>query len=131
MSNISLLFFLFSEKSFNDIDAWLKDLKTNSSPDIKVFLIGNKCDMENARKVDTERAKKFKEDYNLDLFMETSAKLGTNVQQLFIEAARLLYNDYNKYKVRIFFTKQNPKKHNKKLNQNNGNDEENKKKCCK
>ena len=89
MSNISLLFFLFSEKSFNDIDAWLKDLKTNSSPDIKVFLIGNKCDMENARKVDTERAKKFKEDYNLDLFMETSAKLGTNVQQLFIEAARL------------------------------------------
>ena len=103
MSNISLLLFLFSEKSFNDIDAWLKDLKTNSSPDIKVFLIGNKCD--NARKVDTERAKKFKEDYNLDLFMETSAKLGTNVQQLFIEAARLLYNDYNKYKVRILYNK--------------------------
>lgn len=105
MSNISLFLILFSEKSFNDIDAWLKDLKTNSSPDIKVFLIGNKCDMENARKVDTERAKKFKEDYNLDLFMETSAKLGTNVQQLFIEAARLLYNDYNKYKVRIFYDK--------------------------
>ena len=105
MSNISLLLFLFSAKSFNDIDAWLKDLKTNSSPDIKVFLIGNKCDMENARKVDTERAKKFKEDYNLDLFMETSAKLGTNVQQLFIEAARLLYNDYNKYKVRILYNK--------------------------
>ena len=42
---------------------------------------------------------KFKEDYNLDLFMETSAKLGTNVQQIFIEAAKLLYNDYNKYKV--------------------------------
>ena len=105
MSNISLLLFLFSEKSFNDIDAWLKDLKTNSSPDIKVFLIGNKCDMENARKVDIERAKKFKEDYNLDLFMETSAKLGTNVQQLFIEAARLLYNDYNKYKVRILYNK--------------------------
>ena len=64
-----------------------------------MFLIGNKCDLVNARKVDTERAQKFKEDYNLDLFMETSAKLGTNVQQIFIEAAKLLFDDYNKYKV--------------------------------
>ena len=37
---------LFSRKSFEDVEVWLKDLKTYSNPDIKVFLIGNKTDME-------------------------------------------------------------------------------------
>ena len=38
---------------------------------------------------------KFKEEYELDLFMETSAKTGYNAQELFIEAAKILYKDYN------------------------------------
>ena len=41
---------------------------------------------------------KFKEEYELDLFMETSAKTGYNAQELFIEAAKILYKDYNEYK---------------------------------
>ena len=81
----------------------MKEIKANSNPDIKVFLIGNKCDLVNERKVETERAKKFKEDYNIELFMETSAKLGTNVEELFVEAAKLLYNDYSKYNVRKYY----------------------------
>lgn len=40
------IFKLFSQKSFEDVEVWLKDLKTYSNPDIKVFLIGNKTDME-------------------------------------------------------------------------------------
>jgi GTPase SAR1 family protein len=28
------------------MDSWLKELKTNSNPDIKVFVIGNKSDLE-------------------------------------------------------------------------------------
>ena len=40
------IFKLFSRKSFEDVEVWLKDLKTYSNPDIKVFLIGNKTDME-------------------------------------------------------------------------------------
>ena len=81
----------------------MKEIKANSNPDIKVFLIGNKCDLDDERKVETERAIKFKQDYNIELFMETSAKLGTNVQELFVEAAKLLYNDYSKYNVRKYY----------------------------
>ena len=81
----------------------MKEIKANSNPDIKVFLIGNKCDLVDERKVETERAMKFKEDYNIELFMETSAKLGTNVEELFVEAAKLLYNDYSKYNVRKYY----------------------------
>jgi hypothetical protein len=46
-----------------------------------VFLIGNKSDLEN-RKVNKEVANKFTEDYNLDLFMEASAKTGFNAKNV-------------------------------------------------
>ena len=77
---------------------WLKELKTHSSPDIKVFLIGNKVDLVDERKVTEEEAKKFKEDYMLNLYMETSAKTGFNAREIFIEAARVLNKEYNRYK---------------------------------
>ena len=96
------------------MDLWLKDLKSNSNPDIKIFLIGNKCDLENERTVKKEEAEGFKNDYDLNLFMETSAKTGFNAKELFAEAAMLLYNDYAKYKI---------------INADT-NSKEKKKKCC-
>ena len=77
---------------------WLKELKTNANPDIKIFLIGNKIDLEDQRKVTTEEAKKLKDDYMLNLYMETSAKSGINAREIFVEAARILYKEYNQYK---------------------------------
>ena len=90
--------FLYSKQSFNDIEMWLKELKTHANPDIKVFLIGNKIDLEENRKVSQDDAKKFKDDFMLNLYMETSAKTGFNAKEIFIEAARVLFKEYNKYK---------------------------------
>ena len=89
---------MYSKQSFNDIEMWLKELKTHANPDIKVFLIGNKIDLEENRKVSQDDAKKFKDDFMLNLYMETSAKTGFNAKEIFIEAARVLYKEYNKYK---------------------------------
>ena len=33
-------------ESFNHIESWLKEIKLQSNPDIKIFLIGNKADLE-------------------------------------------------------------------------------------
>ena len=77
---------------------WLKELKTHANPDIKVFLIGNKIDLIENRKVTAEEAQKIKEDYMLNLYMETSAKTGVNAREIFIEAAKILYKEYNQYK---------------------------------
>ena len=77
---------------------WLKELKTHSNPDIKVFLIGNKVDLSDSRKVTEEEARKFKDDYLLNLYMETSAKTGFNAREIFVEAARVLLKEYNQYK---------------------------------
>ena len=48
--------------------------------------------------INKEQAEKYKEEYDLDYFMETSAKTGMNAQKIFIEAAKILYNDYSLYK---------------------------------
>jgi GTPase SAR1 family protein len=69
-------------ESFENIEIWLKELKTHSNPDAKVFLIGNKIDLEDERKLNKEVAIKFKEDYHLDLFMEASAKSGFNAKNV-------------------------------------------------
>ena len=121
---INYWFIYYSKKSFEDIDLWLKDLKSNSNPDIKIFLIGNKADLEDKREVDKKVAENFKNDYELDLFMETSAKTGFNARELFVEAAKLLFKDYNQYK--------NSKRGNILKIENTANNNENKKKkgCC-
>ena len=89
----------YSEKSFDGIDLWLKELRSNSSPDTKIFLIGNKCDLNEERVISIEKGEQLHNDYNLDLFLETSAKSGINTELLFAKAAKLLYNDYVKYKI--------------------------------
>ena len=46
-SSLAIIVYAIDDKqSYQDIEVWLKDLKTYSNPDIKVFLIGNKTDME-------------------------------------------------------------------------------------
>ena len=89
----------YSESSFESVDMWLKELKTKSSPDIKIFLIGNKLDLENQRKITKEKGEAIKNDYNLDLFVECSARDGRNTEYIFVQAAKLLYTDYIKYKI--------------------------------
>lgn len=71
-------------------------MKDNANPDIKIFLIGNKSDLEDSRLISKEEGIKLQEDYKLDLFRETSIKEEKNAQEIFIESSMLLYDDYSK-----------------------------------
>ena len=103
-NNSSLAIVVYSidnEESFNNLEFWLNELKTKGNPDINLFLIGNKADLEDNRKVSKEAAKEFAENNKIKLFLETSAKTGFNAQNIFIEAAKLLYEQHLKYKDRV------------------------------
>ena len=91
-----LVYSIDNKESFNHIENWLNDLKSQANEDVRIFLVGNKADLEEERKVTKEEGEKYKLDYNLDLFMETSAKTGQNARNVLIEAAKILYNDYLK-----------------------------------
>ena len=95
--NASLAIMVYSvtdRKSFENLDLWYKELRTNSTSQINVFLIGNKIDLEEEREVRSEEGETFKEKYELIKFIESSAKSGFNALNIFIEAAKLLYDEY-------------------------------------
>ena len=54
---------------------------------------------------------KLKNDLGCYLFMEVSVKTGFNPQEIFIQAALLLYNDYIKYKQEEELNVNNEKLH--------------------
>ena len=100
-SSLAIIVYAINDrKTFDNISVWIKQLRTHSSPDCKVFLIGNKADLEDQRQVTFEEGKKLQERNNFDLFMETSAKTGLNAQHLFVSAAMLLYGDYLNYQMK-------------------------------
>ena len=106
--NASLAIVVYSVEdlqSFNDIDIWLKQVKTYGTSSCKIFLIGNKIDTEN-RKVSTEMGIKRKNDFFFDCFMETSAKDGINIKELFINCATILYEE-NQSLIESFNNKEN------------------------
>ncbi len=86
-----------NKESFVHAENWLNDLRSQANPDVRIFLVGNKADLEEARKITRDEGEKYKIDQNLDLFMETSAKTGQNARSVLIEAAKLLYQDYLKF----------------------------------
>ena len=98
-----MVYAINSKESFEDIEMWLRELRTHSNPDAKVFLIGNKIDLEPQRVVKKEQGEQFCKENKLNLFMESSAKTGINAQNIFIQAAKTLFDDYNKYKDKLNF----------------------------
>jgi Ras-related protein Rab-6A len=122
-----LVYAIDNKESFTHVENWLNDLKSQANEDVRIFLVGNKSDLEEERKVTKEEGEKYKLDQHLDLFMETSAKTGQNARNVLIEAAKILYNDYLKFDEKGVDTS-NPQKPGVELIQKNTKKE--KGKCC-
>ena len=98
-SSLALILYAINNRdSFQHAETWLNDLKNQANPNVRVFLVGNKSDLENERVVSKEEGEKFKDEKKLDRFFETSAKTGENARSALLEAAKLLYKDYLKAK---------------------------------
>ena len=98
-SSLALILYAINNRdSFQHAETWLNDLKNQANPNVRVFLVGNKSDLENERVVSKEEGESFKVEKKLDKFIETSAKTGENARSALLEAAKLLYKDYLKAK---------------------------------
>ena len=96
----SLAFLIYSitdRNSFDDIEKWVQELRINSSPDIKIFLIGNKCDLEDNRTISKLEGENLCKKFGFEYFIETSAKTGFNAKEIFIKCAMILYKDFLNY----------------------------------
>ena len=96
-----IVYSIDSKESFNNLEFWLNELRVKANPDINIFVIGNKCDLEDKRQITKDMAREFCENNKIKLFLETSAKTGFNAQNIFIEASKLLYEQQLRNKMRI------------------------------
>uniref|UniRef100_A0A8C0S7L0 Ras-related protein Rab-13 n=1 Tax=Canis lupus familiaris TaxID=9615 RepID=A0A8C0S7L0_CANLF len=83
---IILVYDITDEKSFENIQNWMKSIKENASAGVERLLLGNKCDMEAKRKVQKEQVIKLAREHGIRFF-ETSAKSSTNVDEAFSSLA--------------------------------------------
>ena len=122
-----IVYAINNRNSYEHAESWLNDLKNQSNPNVRVFLIGNKCDLEKERLVSKEEGETFKEQKKLDRFIETSAKTGENARIVMVEADKILYKDYLKAKQDLSNEDDNQKGDKLEMKNNNKNRG---KKCC-
>jgi Ras-related protein Rab-6A len=75
--------------SFQQTSKWIDDVRTERGSDVLIMLVGNKTDLSDKRQVSTEDGEKKAKELNV-MFIETSAKAGYNVKQLFRRVASSL-----------------------------------------
>ena len=74
------VFDITSVSSFEDLEKWYKMVEDIANP--KLVIVGNKIDLDAERKISTEDGKKFA-DFHQALYIETSARTPTNIEELF------------------------------------------------
>ncbi|CAE7866066.1 GTP-binding protein YPT31/YPT8 [Symbiodinium microadriaticum] len=92
-----LVFDIANERSFQNLDKWLAELRENTDPSVVVALVGTKADLSAQRAVSTERAQGYARGNGL-LYVETSAywnkyeggekDLAVGVEQIFLRLVR-------------------------------------------
>jgi len=84
---IMLVYDITSEKSFDNIKNWIRNIEEHAAQDVEKMILGNKCDMNDRREVTRERGEELAIEYGIK-FMETSAKASINVEEAFYTLAR-------------------------------------------
>ena len=77
---IILMYDITNRESFDTISRWWNDIFDLKERDFPVILVGNKCDLEDERKVQKEEGESIAKKYNFK-FYETSNKDGTNIEE--------------------------------------------------
>ncbi|XP_046561316.1 ras-related protein Rab-3 isoform X2 [Haliotis rubra] len=77
-----LMYDVTNEESFNAVQDWCTQIKTHAWSNACVLLVGNKCDAEESRVVDSKEGEDLSKDLGLEFF-ETSAKENINVKAVF------------------------------------------------
>ncbi|XP_019726771.1 ras-related protein Rab-41 isoform X3 [Hippocampus comes] len=75
--------------SFQQTSKWIDDVRTERGSDVIIMLVGNKTDLADKRQITTEEGEHRAKELNV-MFIETSAKTGYNVKQLFRRVAAAL-----------------------------------------
>ena len=86
-----IVYDITSEISFENVEKWYEEIRKSAEKEISVILVGNKCDLENERKVSIEMGQSKAKNLNCPFF-ETSALNNTNIVTAFQSISENIYN---------------------------------------
>ena len=90
-SGILLVYNITDRASFENLNAWLTEIKNNAEKDTGIILVGTNCDLEEERKVTYQEGKDFAESNKMK-FIEVSAKNNINVKEAFETLVEDIFN---------------------------------------
>ena len=121
---ILLLYDVTNRDSFKNLESWLIEIEKNAKEKVLKILIGNKCDLTDDREIQSDEGKAFALRNGME-FMETSAKMNTNVTEAFETLGKLMIEFNSKSN-----TATQKKNENKNLKASSGMNLKTKKTCC-
>ncbi|EGD83273.1 small GTP binding protein RAB6A [Salpingoeca rosetta] len=78
-----------NRSSFQQTSRWIDDVRAERGQDVIIMLVGNKTDLADKRQVSIDEGERRAKELNV-MFIETSAKAGHNVKELFRRVAGAL-----------------------------------------
>ena len=97
VSGALMVFDLTRKETLDKVPLWIEQLK-KYTPDVRMYLVGNKNDLTSNRQVSHDEGEEAKDRIKMTNFFETSAKTGDHIQETFEDLARLLV-DSNRDKI--------------------------------
>ena len=92
---IIVMYDITNTKSFENVKNWIEQIREEVTNKVIIFLVGNKTDDIENRKVKSEEGQKMAVDCGLSFF-ECSAKSGENVDHIFHELVKKVVETYTK-----------------------------------
>lgn len=88
---VFLTYDITRDETFVSLLDWLKEIKQHAAEDVRVYLVGNKSELEEQREISFDRAVDFAKTHGIHKCFETSAKTGACVEDVFTCASKELF----------------------------------------
>jgi small GTP-binding protein len=86
-SVVALLVYAINEEaSLQDVRNWVDEIRQQTEEMPAIFVVGNKCDLADERKISTEAGQKVSDELGA-IFTEVSAKSGRGIDELIVRVA--------------------------------------------
>ena len=86
-----IVYDITNEQSFENVEKWFEQVQKEGSKDVSIILVGNKCDLENERKIPTEKGEEKAKQLNIPFF-ETSALSNIKIEDIFNVIAENIFD---------------------------------------